>query len=187
MTQLPDSTTSWLIRNEARQWGVYYRTSPEFLLGMQCRKSTFWYTSVPLGILNGALVTLGTLKGPLYTHPKTGPIPYIIVAFLAGITIGTLTNHSILVRRFLTELPNSRTSKEYRSEYNGIPDEDIIAEAQKESDKILYKAYPLSVILSSALVFGASRGIGLIHPYFGLWTQAVICTVLGFNIGQILD
>ena len=154
---------------------------------MQCRKSTFWYTSVPLGILNGALVTLGTIKGPLYTHPKAGPIPYIVVAILIGILIGTLTNHSILVRRFLTEQPNSRTSKEYRREYNGIPDDNIITEAQKETNKILYKAYPLGVVLSSAVVFSASRGVGIIIPYVGLWTQAVMCAVFGFNLGLYLD
>ena len=183
LTQLPNSTTSWLIRNEARQWGVYYRTSPEFLLGMDCKSTTFWYTSVPMGILNGILVTFGTLKTPLGYNPKIGPWIYILIAIAIGLLLGTLTNHSILVKRFLTDMPKSRTAREYRKEYGDVPDHEIIAEAQKETDKILYYAYPSSILLPSALVFSASRGIGFVHPYFGLWMQTVLCAIVGFNFG----
>ena len=183
LTDLPDSTTSWLIRNEARQWGVYYRTSPEFLLGMECKSTTFWYTSVPMGILNGLLVTFGSLKTPLGYNPNVGPLVYIGVAVAIGLVIGTLTNHSILVRRFLTELPTSRTSREYRKEYENVPDQDIIRQAQKETDDILYYAYPSSILLSSAWVMSATKGLGFVHPYFGLWTQTVLCAIVGFNLG----
>ena len=87
---------------------------------------------------------------------------------------------------FLKELPDSNTSKAYRKPYGiGITNEEILTFSDCLHEAILFKAIPVSILMSAAVIFGMKKGRINMNKKYGIWPKTLTVAALGFVLGFI--
>ena len=87
---------------------------------------------------------------------------------------------------FLKELPDSNTSKAYRKPYGpGITNEEIMMFSDCLHEAILFKAIPVSILMSAALIFAMKKGKINMNKKYGIWPKTLTVATLGFILGFV--
>merc|ERR1719483_1705477 len=87
---------------------------------------------------------------------------------------------------FLKELPDSNTAKAYRRPYgSGITDAEILTFSNCVHEAALYKALPVSFLMSAVVIYAVKKGRIQIGKKYGIWPIALIVATIGFTLGFI--
>ena len=87
---------------------------------------------------------------------------------------------------FLKELPDSNTAKAYRRPYGrGITDDEILTFSNCVHEGVLYKAFPISLLMSAAVIYAVKKGRIQIAKIYGIRPITLIVATIGFALGFI--
>ena len=87
---------------------------------------------------------------------------------------------------FLKELPESNTAKAYRRPYGrGTTDDERLTFSNCVHEGVLYKALPMSFLMSAAVIFAVKKGRIQIAKIYGIWPISLIVATIGFTLGFI--
>jgi len=87
---------------------------------------------------------------------------------------------------FLKELPDSNTAKAYRRPYGrGITDDEILTFSNCVHEGVLYKALPVSFLMSAVVIYAVKKGHIQIGKKYGNWPIALIVATIGFTLGFV--
>ena len=87
---------------------------------------------------------------------------------------------------FLKELPDSNIAKAYRRPYGrGITDAEILTFSNCVHQSVLYKALPISLLMSAAVIYAVKKGRIQIAKIYGIGPVVLIVATIGFTLGFI--
>lgn len=112
LKELPESNMS---KDYRRAFGIKI-TDEEILIYSACLHNSIYFRAVPLSAMFGGLIYMGMLKGRIKVSAKYGIWPKVLPALLAGFSLGIIINSYSCAERFLSEMPDSETSKKLMQE-----------------------------------------------------------------------
>ncbi len=113
-SEQPNSMVTWTLRKRFSQGKPFVISSEELLLGAQCKSEAFWKRGIPGSLSLAAFVNYCIAKNLLSPSATLGIWPKTISAAIVGYYVAMVSYRTKRMERFLTELPDSHTSKEYR-------------------------------------------------------------------------
>ena len=183
LKEQPESVTTWIIRNEQKQWGSFM-SNDEMLLMIQTKRDHFWAKSVPLSSFMAGGSILAQYKGVFAINPEVGFLSKIYVGMGLGLLVGRLLTQCHLMKTFLIMEPESDMAKKYRRLFGNESDVDILSRLLELHDTVLYRSIPMALLLSTGVTFAAYRGLKLPKIWtFGTWGKAMLALHCGFIIG----
>jgi len=82
----------------------------------ECLQEAILYKSIPVSFLMSAAVIYAMKSGRIKMGKKYGIWPKTLVVGTIGFALGFVSNSFSCANKFITELPNSKTAKQFRNE-----------------------------------------------------------------------
>lgn len=110
LKELPNSNMS----KEYRKGFGRKITDEEIFTFSACLHEAIWFRSVPLSLLLSYIVYYAMKVEKLKMNAKYGIWPKVLTVASIGIVIGFIGNSSNCAKKFLNDLPESDTAKEFK-------------------------------------------------------------------------
>ena len=155
-------------------------TNEELITHIRCNNQAFWYKAIPVSC--ATIVHVAIPHSKLTPSTRLGILSLMTVSLLGAVALSRTSKMEV----FLKELPDSNTAKTYRRPYgSGVTDAEILTFSECLHEGLLYRAIPVSFLMSAAVIYAMKTGRIKMAKKYGIWPKTLIVGTIGFALGFV--